>query len=266
MEDGARVLLRAWFQKKMRRWPVNKLDPMTLDPLSPPLYLLVNAVGCVHGFNPVTLADYFVQRRLFENPFTREKLNDVEVRRLANMLPADRATAVHRAFRRSDGDDSGGPRAPPPPTRDGDVNAADDDDVDTGSPAVFSVTAMARSVHFIITCMLDLCRVAPDATLLNGYTTEDVLNIFNFVLMPCLFTSSMYERSMRGHNSVFLQVVNEGIALVNVLRTVNRGLQHLYFCEPLLGNVTTMLVTLASAAAMGVSDDQEDDGPASATV
>jgi len=259
MEDDARVVLRAWLQKKVRRRPLNKLDPMTLDPLTPPLFILVNGVGCVHGFNPLTLADYFVQRRCFENPFTREKLNDVELRRLATMLPPDRATAVRRAFRPGgdddDTDDDGGPWAPPPP-QDG------DGDVDTGSPAVFSVTAMARSVHFIITCMLDLCRVAPDATLLNGYSTEDVLNIFNFVLMPCLFTSSVYERSMRGHNSVFLQVVNEGIALVNVLRTVNRGLQHLYFCEPLLGNVTAMLMGLASAAALGVSDEREDDGSA----
>lgn len=164
------------------------------------------------------------------------------MKRLVNLLPADQAVAVSRAFA---GNDSG--------AGDGDG----DDGRDGGDGPVFSESALARSVHFIITCMLDLCRVSPDLTLINGYTADDVLNIFNLILMPCLFTSSVYERSVRGHNSLFLRVVNEGIALVNVLRTVNRGLQYLYFCEALLASVSNMLMNLAASAARVPDGDDE---------
>lgn len=81
--------IQKWLVKRIRLKPVNDVDPITLEPPTPPVFKHFNTTGKLNAFDARTLAHYFRSTGNFIHPVTREPFTRVDVLRLQNLLPPD---------------------------------------------------------------------------------------------------------------------------------------------------------------------------------
>lgn len=80
----------------MRLRPVNDVDPITLEPPTPPVFKHFNSAGKLNAFDARNLAEYFRVSGNFIHPVTREPFTRVDVMRLQNLLPPEERTLLQQ--------------------------------------------------------------------------------------------------------------------------------------------------------------------------
>lgn len=84
-EAGRRI--HKWMVRQIRLKPVNDVDPITLEPPTPPVFKHINSTGKLNAFDARTLATYLRTSGNFIHPVTREPFTRLDVLRLQNLLP-----------------------------------------------------------------------------------------------------------------------------------------------------------------------------------
>lgn len=82
------ITIQRWYRKYRY---TNQTDPITLEPVpKKTLFVLVDKVkNHRYKFDRISLYNYFRESITFENPFTREELNRIEVKRLQRLVNCD---------------------------------------------------------------------------------------------------------------------------------------------------------------------------------
>ena len=78
--------LQRWWRVHKKPTLANDTDFATLEPIHGKPFYLIEETRHVYQFNPMNLANYFLKEGNFINPYTRNPLNLIELRRLDHMV------------------------------------------------------------------------------------------------------------------------------------------------------------------------------------
>lgn len=95
-KEQALATVKRWLQRTIRMRPVNQVDPITLEPPTPPVFKHFNTTGKLNAFDAQNLAAYFRATGNFVHPVTREPFTRVDVLRLQNLLPPSERTLLEQ--------------------------------------------------------------------------------------------------------------------------------------------------------------------------
>lgn len=80
--NPARTIQRSWRQYQNIK---GKTDPISLSPLTHPIFVAVTSDGHEYYFSAISLALYIEESGDYRNPYTREEFNTIEIRRLVRL-------------------------------------------------------------------------------------------------------------------------------------------------------------------------------------
>ena len=223
----ARNKIAAWLAKRVRNFPRNTTDPITLETLTTPVFKHVHPLtGFVYGFQPETLATYFTTSENFTHPLTREPFNVVEVRRLTKLLPPATRTPLIALFLQ---------------TRDANSSADDASATETAVYPVsfiFNLLAPVPSVFSIVACMLDIARLEYlHSEVFNG-NINDVVSVYVFILLPMLHNQFYRDDDAANH---CLYLLHHAVYIVNAIRSSEEGAEVPVYNAELLGIISHIL-------------------------
>lgn len=93
-QERALTTIKRWLRQVVRMRPVNEVDPITLEPPTPPVFKHFNSTGKLNAFDARNLAAYFRATGNFIHPVTREPFTRIDVLRLQNLLPPEERTLL----------------------------------------------------------------------------------------------------------------------------------------------------------------------------